>query len=234
MNIDLDEIRPDRFVIGNEKVRPLLRGEGIANGKFFELVTWRRDGLMARIRARGFNVRTIADRIDALPPLHMVLPPGDLGVRALSAKERIATFDPDALHWHDVAPTDVNGKPAVWLRAGQALRRRRSRGAGDYYIATLANGQINLLAVGENTALLHAYAQLAEQQPVTLRFTQTDSDVLVPAQQALLPTPHREIIELLCLEKAPPWTIPLSAWALADAVFERLAIRFAPAAAARS
>ena len=228
MNIDLDEVRPDRFVIHNDKVRPLLRGEGVASGKFFELVTWRRDGLVARIRARGFNVRTIADRIAALPSLEMVMPPGEMGVRVLAAKERIATFDPDTLRWREVEAATVDGQLVARLRAGAALRRRRSRGAGDFYIATLAHGEINLLPVGESTALTHAYAQLTATRDVVLRYSDAGESILIPAEQALLPPPHRAILELLAADKAPAWTLAPDTVPLAEAVFAALGIGLAP------
>ena len=41
---DLDEFRPEHFVITNEKVRPLLRGEGERDGRFFVLQSMRRMG----------------------------------------------------------------------------------------------------------------------------------------------------------------------------------------------
>src|SRR4028119_779934 len=91
---DLDEIRPDRFIINNDKLRPVLRGEGVTVGKFFELVTWRREGLIGRIRMRGFNVRTLEDRVAAPRGIKSIEPPGPEGVRVLhQPKERIAHFD---------------------------------------------------------------------------------------------------------------------------------------------
>lgn len=227
MAVDLDEIRPDRFVIHNDKVRPLLKGEGVTAGKFFELVTWRRDGLMARIRERGFNVRTIADRIDALREIQPVPPPGELGVRVLSqAKERIAIFDSDTLRWQEAPVIDYQGKPAVQLRAGEVLRRRKSRGAGDYYIATIAGDQqINLLPVNETGALLHAYAQIAgSAAPAVLRYSEQADTYYLPRNQALLPQPHRETIELIARDKAEPWTIDKSVFALLEAIVAKLGI----------
>ena len=231
MSIDLDEIRPDRFVIHNDKVRPLLKGEGVTAGKFFELVTWRRDGLMARIRERGFNVRTIPDRIAALREIQPVPPPGDLGVRILSqAKERIAIFDRARLQWQEATIIEYNGKPAVQLRASEALRRRKSRGPGDYYIATLSSDQqINLLPVNETGALLHAYGQLAQSNsPVVLRYSEQTDTYYLPRGLAFLPPPHHETIELIALTKAEPWTIDKSAFALLKAILNKLGIALEP------
>ncbi|MDP9313536.1 MAG: hypothetical protein M3R24_22085 [Chloroflexota bacterium] len=231
--IDLDEIRPDRFVIHNDKVRPLLRGEGVTAGKFFELGTWRRDGLLARIRERGFNVRTIADRIAALPHIQPVPPPGELGLRILSqAKERFAVFDPKTLHWQDVPVIEHNGKQAVQLRAGEALRRRKGRGSGDYYLATIAGDrQINLLPVNETGALLHAYAQIAHSgSPAVLRYTLRAETTHLPQNQALLPPPHGAVIALLARDKDEPWTVNQAAFPLLEAITAKLGLALQPQA----
>lgn len=228
MNIDLDEIRPDRFVIHNDKVRPLLKGEGVTVGKFFELGTWRRDGLIARIRERTFNVRTIPDRIAGLAAIEPQ-PLGAEGVRVLSqAKERIATFDRAELRWHDLPPEPVDGRMVVRLRAGQALRRRKSRGKGDYYLATVSGqGEINLLPVGETQAVLHGYAELALAGPVVLRYTVAAETIHIARHAIVLPPPHQAVLELLTLE-APPWTLPTTSLPLATEIFARLGVTLQP------
>lgn len=231
MNIDLDEIRPDRFVIHNDKIKPWLKGEGVTIGKFFELGTWRRDGLLARLRERGFNIRTIDDRIAGLGAIGAVEPPGAEGVRALSqAKERIATFDAAELRWRDLPIEQVDNRAVVRLRAGEPLRRRKSRGQGEFYIATHSQqDQINLLPVHETEALLRAYAQRALAGPIRLRYTIHDDTIHVPQQAILLPTPHRTVLELIALDKAPAWTFPLAALPLATTIFAKLGITLQPA-----
>lgn len=232
MNIDLDEIRPDRFVIHNVKLRPLLKGEGVTAGKFFELVTWRREGLLARIRERGFNVRTIADRIAVLPEIGPVAPLGPEGVRLLSqAKERIATFDRTELRWRDLPVIEHAGKAAVRINSGVALRRRKSRGHADYYLATLAhNDLINLLPVTETEALLQAYAQLAQTGPqVIVHYTLQPDALFIPKRHLTLPPPHAETLSLLTRDKAESWTIPTSVRDFAAAVFAKLGIVLQPA-----
>ncbi len=232
MNIDLDEIRPDRFVIHNDKLRPLLKGEGVTAGKFFELVTWRREGLLARIRERGFNVRSLADRAAALHGIAPVAPLGAEAFRLLTQKERIAGFDRASLHWRELPVVEHNGKPGVRLRIGEAVRRRRSRGPGDYYIvAPGAAEQANLRAVSETDALLHAYALIAQSDaPVVLRFVEHADTYFVPQAQTTLPPPHRELLQLLANEKAEPWTIARSAASFAEAVFAKLGIMLEPQA----
>jgi hypothetical protein len=230
--IDLDEIRPDRFVIHNDKVRSLLRGEGVTSGKFFELGTWRREGLIARIRERGFNVRTIADRIGALPQIGDVAPPGEIGFRALSqSNERVATFGRATLRWHD-QPTETNsGKPIVRLPGNVAVRRRRGRGVASYFItAPLPNGQINLLPITETEALIHAYAQIAKSDPpATLHFSSMDDAYIVPDRQAVLPPAHAQTLDLISNQKPQRWTFPRP-WAhMAEDVFGTLGILLQPA-----
>lgn len=231
LNIDLDEIRHDRFVIHNDKVRPLLRGEGVTVGKFFDLVTWRRDGLIARIRERGFNVRTIADRIALLPAIGPVPPLGASGVRTLAqAKERIATFDRDTLRWRDLPLEEHAGRSAVRIPSQAALRRRRGRGAGDYYIAVLSHdGNINLLPAGEADALLHAYAQIAQSDaPIVLPLLAHEDTRTVAQRQIVLPPPHLAALTLLTLDKAPPWTFPAAAAPRAAEIFRKLGITLQP------
>lgn len=220
-------------MIHNAKITPWLRGEGVTAGKFFELGTWRRDGLMARLRERGFNVRTIPDRIAALRAIEPVRPLGAQGVRALSqAKERIATFDRDELRWRDLPLEQADGRTIVRLRAGQALRRRKSRGKGDYYLATLsAQGEINLLPVSETEALLYAYAQLAQDAPITLRYATQDDMIELPRRTMELPAPHQAALDLLTLDKAPAWSFPSANLAPVREIFAKLGIQLAPQSA---
>ncbi|WP_026370153.1 hypothetical protein [Kallotenue papyrolyticum] len=224
---DLDEVRPDRFVINNDKVRPWLKGEGVTVGRFFELGTWRRAGLIARLRERGFNVRTLADRIAALPALRSVPAPGAEGVRLLAPRERFAVFDAATLHWRELAASEHQGRPAVRLPADIAVRRRKSRGHADYYLtARTATGAINLLPVSETDALLHAYSQIAGQHGLrALHATQQGDLVLVPQRQAILPPPHRDLLDRLAVEDAERWSFAPPVLAQVAAVLERLGLR---------
>ncbi len=117
----------------NEKIRPLLRGEGEREGKFFRLQTWRREGLIARIRMAGFNVHTLQDRIDALHAAPVDIEPGPEVFRVLATqREQIAAWDPERLRWRDLPVREVNGVRGVTLRVNEPLRRRKSRSGGDY------------------------------------------------------------------------------------------------------
>ena len=214
-------------MIHNDKLRPLLRGEGVTVGRIFELITWRREGLIARIRARGFEVRTIADRLRALPGLPDVAPPGEPGIRALASnKERYSIFDMQTLRWSDLQPETVFGKLAVRVRDNVALRRRKGRGKGDFYRSALVRNElINLLPCTETDALLHAYAQLGQlgSHPRIAAVRRVDG-MFVDRRQATLPTPHSDILALLAHGKAEVWTFPKAVLDLAGEVFATLGI----------
>lgn len=224
---DLDEIHPDQYVINNEKVRPLLRGEGERQGKFFQLQSWRREGWAARVREAGFNVRTLEDRVRSLPSIPGNLQLGPEGIRLLStARERIAAWDPKGLRWRDLPVLAVDGKPAVRLRVNEAIRRRKSRSGGDYFVTVAERGEsIGLRPVRETEAALHAYGLLAsEGPPAVLRFTRTGDGYYVAAGQGTLPPPHREALDRLSADGAEPWTFAGRSIALAEEVFEKLGI----------
>jgi hypothetical protein len=97
---DLDEARPNLFVVTNAKVRPFLRGEGELSGKMFRLQSLRREGWIARVRMAGFNVRTLQDRIEALKRIVPDVFPGlEFDYSLGSARERIGTWDAGQLRW---------------------------------------------------------------------------------------------------------------------------------------
>ena len=224
---DLDEIHPDHFIVNNEKVRPFLRGEGERQGKFFQLQSWRREGWAARVRAAGFNVRTLEDRVRSLKAVQRDLHRGAEAIRPLSsARERIAAWDGDRLRWRDLPVLTVEGKPAVRLRVNEAIRRRKSRSGGDFFITVAERTEtIGLRPVRETEALLHAYSILAsEDTPAVLRFTRTADGYHVPADQATLPGPHQEALDRLSGENAEPWTFVGRTIPLAEEVFEKLGI----------
>ncbi len=225
---DLDEIRPDRFVVNNEKVRPFLRGEGEREGVFFRLLSSRREGWVARLRMAGFNVRTLDDRVRTLPAVRRDLALGPAGVRRLStARERIAGWDAAALRWRDLPVALVDGVPSVQLRVHEPLRRRKSRSGGDFFVAVAERPeQIGLRPVKETEAVMQAYSLLASSGRAPLLRVRTAPDrCIVPANQALLPQPHREAVEHLALDEGEPWTFGAGVMPLVEEVFNRLGIR---------
>ena len=224
---DLDEMRLDHFVVNNEKVRSFLRGEGERHGLFFHLQTTRREGWLARVRAAGFNVRTLADRIDALPAVSPDERTGPEGFRSLAtARERLANWDRDRLGWSELPVVNEGNIAGVYLRANEPIRRRRGRGAADYFVAVgERSGRIGLRPARETDALLHAYALMLAEHPLTLSAVASSAGYHVPAGNALRPDPHREALTRLAEEGAPVWTFAAAHLSLAGEVFEKLGIQ---------
>src|SRR5215468_5208634 len=103
--IDIEEIAPGRFLIHDPQVGGLLKGEGTLSGRLFELTTWRREGLLARLRERGFRILTLDDLAALLPGLSRPPPIGGPGWRPFSSTiEQISHFDLRNLRWRALAP----------------------------------------------------------------------------------------------------------------------------------
>ncbi len=196
MPVDLDEVRPNRFLIHNLKTKAVLRGEGVTVGNIFELTGWRREGLLARLRMRGFTVRTIDDRIATLPPLPVPVPYGDLVMRDLQhPKERYARFDQVEIRWINVKAEE--GARQVQIGAGWVLQRRRGRGHADHYLATQEKpDRIGLLPLSETGAIMMGYAQATADGERTLRLEVVDDGHRLPSD-LLLPPPHREVLKAI-------------------------------------
>lgn len=221
MSVDLDEVRPNRFLIHNVKTKMLLRGEGVTIGNTFELTSWRREGLIARLRMRGFTVRTIDSRIAALPPLPAPVPYGDLGMRDLQhPKERYARFDKVQLRWIDIKLEEETRQ--VQIGVGWVVQRRRGRGHADHYLATQEKPErIGLLPMSETSALLMGYAQATADGERTLRLQSADGGYRLPAS-LLLPPPHREVLKAIGVRARGTTMIPPEGMELARLLFEKL------------
>ena len=226
---DIDESRADLFLVNNEKVRPFLRGEGDQAGKLFHLRSSRREGWIARLRMAGFNVRTLQDRVEALPSIASGILLGPELERPLtSARERIGSWDARQLRWRDLPEhsVDCQGR-VVRLRLNEVIRRRKSRGEGDYFLVIgTPPAQINLRPIGETNALMHAYATMAalgDSPHLTLRIA--EGGLHVPSSLGILPKPHREALDRLALADAAPWTFAEAQMPLVEEVFARLGLR---------
>lgn len=228
-SLDMDEVAPNYFVINHTHLNSLLKHEGVLKGHMFELTTWRRDGLLARMRERGFVVRTLADRVDALPLPPAPRPIGGFGWRPLSTTlEQFSHFDLRRLHWHPLAPEPRNGVAGVTIYDGWVLRRRKGRGAATYYQAHKERGgNIGLLPLGETSALLQGYAQARALDPRPLIVEQRpaaeaggEGELLLPGIE--LPRPYRELIELIARRDAAGWLVSRRGWPLARELIERL------------
>lgn len=214
---DLEEVRPGLFIVHNPALGPLLRGEGEREGDRFRLTTWRGDGLVARLRARAFAVVTLADQIADLPAPPAVDPPGATLYRALAADERLSTFAADPLGWAPV-PLAAEAPPRAVLRQGWVLRRRRGRGAADYYRLVGAN----LVPLPEDAAILQGYAQAAHAGPLSVVLAPAPGGRLLP--DIPLPTTYRLPLGRFATKGRDGWLVPDESLGLVRELLARLRI----------
>lgn len=224
---DLEEIRPNRFIIHEPRLAGLLRGEGTIEGRSFELTTWRRDGLLGRLRQRGFQIATLADQIEALPTPPPAPPLQGPCWRALTTPiERFSVFDPQTLAWLPLPPETRDGAQVVVARAGQVLRRRKGRGAPAFYLGLAERGgTLGLSPLDETEALLAGYAQAADQPSLRLEAVRAGQDDLWRLPEVELPPPHRSLLRRLLQERGGANTVGRSGLALAQELFARLGVR---------
>ncbi|MGQ9925644.1 MAG: hypothetical protein ACUVS4_02115 [Chloroflexaceae bacterium] len=212
---DLEEVRPDLFVMHNPAVGPVLRGEGQREGDRFRLTTWRREGLVARLRDRGFAVLTLTDQIAALPPLPVAPAPGEPFIRQLAPGERISYFAADPPGWHP-APNPLPDR--VSLREGWIIRRRKGRGPPDYYRA----GRGTLTPLDEAAALRLGYALIAQEGGAWLLATRAGEGWQLPDMP--LPPEHRRLFGRLATHTRAGWFIPAAALPLATTLLACLSL----------
>jgi hypothetical protein len=225
-SIDLEEIAPNRFLINNQHIHWLLRREGTIAGKLFELTSWRRDGLLARLREREFKVRTLADMADALPAPPSTPPPiVGTGWRPLvSAIERFSHFDLRNLRWHPLESEQRDGEIGVTIYSGWVLRRRKGRGAASFYLAIgERGGGVGLQLLDETKAMLIGYAQALALDDRPLLAERHGSQIVLPDID--LPPPHRTLLQRVASEYDGRLLVDETTWPLAQQVFERLGMR---------
>lgn len=225
-SLDLDEIAPSRFLVHNTHVVALLKGEGEFAGRLFELTTWRREGLLARLQERGFGVRTIADRIAGLAAPPAPPPIGAPGWRVLSrAAEHFSRFDIERIDWRPLEPETRDGAAGVTLCEGWVIRRRIGRGIPSFYLAFRERGGgIGLRALGETEALLTGYAQAVAHDPRPWLIERRGDEIALP--EVALPPPYREVLALFAREGKQGWLVEQErGWELAQELFGRLGVR---------
>ena len=235
-SVDLDEVAPNRFAIANPHITSAIKSEGVLTGRIFELTGWRREGLIARLRERGFTVRTIADRIAALPAPPAPLPIGAPGWRPLAtAIEQFGHFDLGLLRWHALAPEQREGVAGVMICDGWVLRRRKGRNPATFYLAHRERGGgVGLKPLGETAALLQGYAQALafDARPLLVGPAGApDGALLLPAIE--LPAPYRAALTLCAGHSAAGWQVERGGWPLAQELFARLGVRLTLDEAAR-
>lgn len=217
---DIDEIAPGRFVVRDTRANTLLKREGDLEGRLFTLRSWRREGLLARLRERGFRVRTLEDRIRALPSLPPPLPVGSASWHPIPDGERWSVFDPQRLDWVAAPVETRNGVDGCVVRQGQVIRRRRGRGVPRY--ALVAAGA-TLRTIDETEALLRGYAQATTPTVAAQRHGER---ITLPPQP--LPPPYYSLLRSLAVDAVDDrLIITPDAWRLAQAVYARLGVRLA-------
>lgn len=212
---DLEELRPGRFLIHNPAVGPALRGEGVREGDRFTLTSQRRDGLMARIRARGFSVISLAERITALPALPATIPTGAMHVLPLAAHERVSVFRGTPPGWQPVTATDIPPHHVV-LYDGWIIWKRKGRGPGSYYLVE----QRGLHPLSRDEALLQGYAQSAAHTYI-LRIEPNDKgEITLP--DLPLPREYEIVLGRIATRHGNSWLITTSDLPLVATLLGRL------------
>ena len=214
---DIEEIAPGRFIVRDPRAKTILKGEGDLEGQFFTLRSWRREGLLARLRGRGFRVLTLEDRIRRLPPLPAPLPTGSSFWLPLPDDERWSVFDPQHLDWIPVPVEVRDGIAGGVIRQGQVIRRRRGRGVPRY--ALVAAGA-TLRTIDETGALMRGYAGAT---PTRLKARRDGERIVLPAHP--LPPPHRRLLSRMAIDtvdRCP--VIELKAWTPVQEIYARLGV----------
>jgi hypothetical protein len=221
----MEEIAPNRFLLHNEQISGLVRGEGQVEGRIFILTTWRRAGLIARLRERTLRVLTLLDQIDALPALPSPAPIGAPGRLLLGRRiDRYSVFDVDELTWSPVTSEIVGGAQELALRDGTVLRRRKGRGASMYALVIVGRDDlISLRPFDETEALLMGYAQAAMQATPRFFAPRHDDTYLLP--DILLPPAHRTLLERFATRTDDGWSTNSPGWPLAQELFARLGLQ---------
>jgi hypothetical protein len=223
--IDLEEIAPNRFLVHTPRINALIKGEGNIAGRMFELISWRRDGLIARLRERGFEVRTLGDQLDKLPgppPAPRIVAPG---WRPLASTiEQISHFDLRSLRWHPLTPETRDGVNGVTIYDGWVLRRRKGRSASSFFLAFRERGGgIGLRPLSETEAILAGYAQALEFDPRPLLVARRGDALLLPDVE--LPPPYRKLLESISKTGEEGPLVQERGWPLAQELFARLGVR---------
>ncbi|NJM06201.1 hypothetical protein HC891_08370 [Candidatus Gracilibacteria bacterium] len=190
-------------------------------GNRFTLTTWRRDGLIARLRARTFTVATLDDALDALPVLPSAPAPGELLPRTLASGDAGAASTLRATVGRRSALTMVSH---CW-HLNTPLRRRKSRGAADFYHVTRDGAQAGIVPLSEQDALLMAYAQVQPLPPLAL--VSSDGIYRLPAVE--LPPPQRALLKRIGEPFSDGWRVDAASLPFVRRLLVTLGIVIKPA-----
>lgn len=221
---DMEEVRPRLFRVFSPTIHRFLKDEGTFKGTLFTLTTWRRDGLMARLREQGFLVRTLEDQVAALPPLPPAVPIGNPAPYTVRSTDRYSHFDPLRLAWVPDTPQEREGQHTVLLHEGWVVRYRRGRGAAsNAQVFINRAGIAHLHPLSDLDALLAGYAQVALVRTAPLKVQQDPTHVYLPG--IVLPPPHHRVIERIATQTERGWKAEKTWWSLARGVYESLGLR---------
>ncbi|MGQ9550555.1 MAG: hypothetical protein ACUVSY_17850 [Roseiflexus sp.] len=214
---DIEEITPGRFIVRDPRANTILKREGELEGQFFLLRSWRREGLLARLRGRGFRILTLEDCIRHLPSLPPPPPSGPSFWHLLPDDELWSVFDPQRLDWVPVPVEMRDGVAGCVVRQGQVIRRRRGRGVPRYALVTAG---ATLHTIDETAALIQGYAGVTTGR---LKARRKGEHIVLP--EPPLPPPHRNLLRRMAVARAGDrLVIELKAWALAQQIYARLGI----------
>lgn len=228
----LEECAPNVFIIHDIRVRPFLHGEGDRDGNRFVLTSWRRDGLIARIRERGLDVATFESQIAALPALPR--PPSIADAprwqRLGHADERWSYYDPTTRQIVSCAVDTHKSQSGVWLYPGWVVRRRRGRGAGEWYCAAIQGSDTlqYMRLHDEDAALLCGLAQAHTCAHPPLVVTPVNDDV-VQLTTPILPQVYQRCAGRWATSDrtGTTWQLPHAQLALMQQMLARLGITVA-------
>lgn len=206
------------------RARPILKGEGELKGQLFVLGTWRREGLLARLRDRGLNVSTLGDQIDKLPtPPHHYELGEQLWHPISSTLENISRFDIQLLTWWSIDAIQREAEQGVVLYEREPIRRRKGRGQTSFYKVRPTRSGSSLEPIDETRALLWGYALAISADPRPLLAERQSERILLPEIE--LPPAYRALLQrIIGQHKGQPSTNK-AAWPLVQALYAQLGLR---------
>ncbi|NJN66319.1 MAG: hypothetical protein HC884_06195 [Chloroflexaceae bacterium] len=222
---DLEEIAPDRFLVRNQEARRFLKGEGDFQGVMFVLTSWRRDGLLARLRQNGLVAYTLEDQVRNLPRLPPAVPIGEARHHPLRQKEQLSHFDPASRTWSPVEATahlSGQAQSLAYLRVGWVVRQRRGRGIPRFARVADRHQGSGLMPLSETAALLSGYAQAANSPHPPLPVPTEGATCYFPALE--LPAPHRETLRHLGTWTPQGWKMERRSVPLACEIYHLLGV----------
>jgi hypothetical protein len=233
--VALEECAPNVFIVHDIRVRPFLHGEGNYVGNRFVLTSWRRDGLFARIRERGLDVASLDAQIAALPALPVMPPLADAPRWHLLGHddERWSYYDATTRSIAVCAMASHRERMAVALIPGWVVRRRRGRGAGEWYrTAPQGTDTIQFSRIDEDTAILCGLAQAALHHHAPLPVTVVAPE-MVQLVTPVLPQPYQHCAKrwAIGMRDGTTWQLPSTHLDWMHRLLHRLAIAVSPLSA---